>query len=43
MRTVRACASLHDATVILDDRIILRDVSLEVGPGLTVLRGPNGA
>jgi heme exporter protein A len=43
MRTVPTCASLHDATVILDDRIILREVSLEVGPGLTVLRGPNGA
>ena len=43
MRTVEACASLHDATVVIDDRVILRDVSLEIGPGLTVLRGPNGA
>jgi heme exporter protein A len=36
-------ASLHDATVVLDDRLVLRRVSLEIGPGLTVLRGPNGA
>jgi ABC-type multidrug transport system ATPase subunit len=43
MRTVRACASLHDATVILDDRAILRAVDLEIGPGLTLVRGPNGA
>src|SRR5207245_7774516 len=43
MRTVEACASLPDATVVIDDRVILRDVSLEIGPGLTVLRGPNGA
>ncbi len=36
-------ASLHDATVVLDDRAVLRNVSFEVGPGLTLLRGPNGA
>lgn len=36
-------ASLHDATVVLDDRPVLREVSIEVGPGLTLLRGPNGA
>lgn len=36
-------ASLHDATVVLDDRPVLRSVSLEIGPGLTVLRGANGA
>ncbi|HEY6960141.1 MAG TPA: heme ABC exporter ATP-binding protein CcmA [Candidatus Limnocylindria bacterium] len=36
-------ASLHDATVVLDDRPVLREVSLEIGPGLTLLRGPNGA
>jgi heme ABC exporter ATP-binding subunit CcmA len=40
---VGTSASLHDATVVLDDRVILREVSLEVGPGLTILRGPNGA
>jgi heme exporter protein A len=36
-------ASLHDATVVLDDRPVLRNVSVELMPGLTVLRGPNGA
>ncbi len=38
-----SAASLHDATVVLDDRAILRNVSLEIGPGLTILRGDNGA
>jgi heme exporter protein A len=36
-------ASLHDATVVLDDRPVLRSVSIELAPGLTLLRGPNGA
>ena len=36
-------ASLNDATVILDDRPVLRGVTIAVAPGLTVLRGPNGA
>ena len=36
-------ASLHDATVVLDDRAVLRDVTIELGPGLAVLRGLNGA
>jgi heme exporter protein A len=36
-------ASLHDATVVLDDRPVLRGASVEIGPGLTVVRGPNGA
>ena len=36
-------ASLNNVTVVLDDRPILRGVSLEVRPGLTLLRGPNGA
>lgn len=36
-------ASLHDATVVLDDRPVVRDASLEIVPGLTLLRGPNGA
>jgi ABC-type transport system involved in cytochrome c biogenesis ATPase subunit len=40
---VHPSASLHDATVVLDDRPVLRDVSVDVRPGLTVLRGPNGA
>jgi heme ABC exporter ATP-binding subunit CcmA len=43
MRRVQAFASLHDATVVLDDRAILHDVTLELGPGLTLLRGINGA
>lgn len=40
---MRASASLHDATVVLDDRVILREVDLDVVPGLTLVRGPNGA
>jgi heme exporter protein A len=36
-------ASLHDATVVLDDRVILRAVNVAVGPGLTLVRGPNGS
>ena len=36
-------ASLHDATVVLDDHPVLRGVSFEVAPGLTLLQGANGA
>jgi heme exporter protein A len=36
-------ASLRGATVILDDRVVLRAVDLELMPGITVLRGPNGS
>jgi heme exporter protein A len=36
-------ASLHDATVVLDDHPVLRGVSFEVAPGLTLVQGPNGA
>ncbi len=36
-------ASLNDATVVLDDRTILRGISLELAPGLTLLRGQNGS
>jgi len=43
MRTVQSGASLHDATVILDDRVILRAANVVVGPGLTLVRGPNGS
>jgi heme exporter protein A len=43
MRTVQPGASLHDATVVLDDRVILRAVNVAVGPGLTIVRGPNGS
>jgi heme exporter protein A len=38
-----AKASLNDVTVVLDDRTILRGISLALGPGLTLLRGANGA
>lgn len=38
-----AVASLRDATVVLDDRAVLRRASLELVPGITVLRGANGA
>ena len=41
--SLRANASLNDVTVVLDDRTILRGISLELVPGLTILRGPNGA
>src|SRR5207249_3971591 len=43
LRRVPPSASLHDATVVLDDRAVLRNVSLELPPGLTLLRGPNGS
>src|SRR5437870_13619949 len=43
MRTMQSSASLHDATVVLDDRVILRAVNVVVGPGLTLVRGPNGS
>ena len=43
MRAMQSSASLHDATVVLDDRVILRAVTLVVGPGLTLVRGPNGS
>lgn len=43
MRTVQSGASLHDATVVLDDRVILRAVNVAVDPGLTLVRGPNGS
>jgi heme ABC exporter ATP-binding subunit CcmA len=36
-------ASLHDATVVLEDHPVLRGVSFEVAPGLTLVQGPNGA
>ncbi len=36
-------ASLHDATVVLDDRVILRAVSVAIDPGLTLVRGANGS
>jgi heme exporter protein A len=42
-RSLPENASLNDVTVVLDDRTILRGISLELVPGLTLLRGPNGA
>jgi len=41
--SLRANASLNDVTVVLDDRTILRGISLELAPGLVILRGSNGA
>jgi heme exporter protein A len=41
--SLRANASLNDVTVVLDDRTILRGISLELAPGLVILRGPNGS
>ena len=41
--SLQANASLNDVTVVLDDRTILRGISLELAPGLVILRGPNGA
>src|SRR5437870_11999897 len=43
MRTVQSGASLHDATVVLDDRVILRAVTVAIDPGVTLVRGPNGS
>ena len=40
---MQASASLRHITVVLDDRPVLRDVSLDVDEGLTLVRGPNGA
>lgn len=36
-------ATLRGAVVVLDDRTVLRAVDLEIGPGITVVRGQNGA
>lgn len=36
-------ARLIGATVILDDRPVLRAVDIDLRPGVTVLRGPNGS
>ncbi|MBI2773128.1 MAG: heme ABC exporter ATP-binding protein CcmA [Chloroflexi bacterium] len=36
-------ARLDGAVVALGDRVILRGVAIEVLPGITVLRGPNGS
>jgi len=36
-------AALREATVILDDRAVLRRIDLELAAGITVLRGPNGS
>ncbi|MDE3194518.1 MAG: ATP-binding cassette domain-containing protein, partial [Chloroflexota bacterium] len=36
-------ARLVGATVILDDRPVLRAIDMELRPGITVLRGPNGS
>ncbi len=43
MRRVPDNPSLNDVTVVLDDRPVLRGITLELAPGLTLLRGTNGA
>ncbi len=40
---MNSTAVLRGATVILDDRPVLRAFDLCVGPGLTVIRGANGS
>jgi heme exporter protein A len=40
---VNSTAALRGATVVLGDRAILRDLDLEIHPGVTVVRGGNGA
>jgi ABC-type multidrug transport system ATPase subunit len=40
---VRGAVSLRDITVILDDRRILSALTIDLAPGLTLVRGPNGA
>ncbi len=40
---MNSTAALRGATVVLGDRAILRDLDLELVPGITVVRGPNGA
>jgi heme exporter protein A len=41
--TVRPTATLRRATVILGERAVVRDLDLDMVPGVTVLRGPNGS
>lgn len=43
MPSVEDRATLRGAVVVLDDRPVLRGVDLEIGPGITVVRGQNGA
>jgi heme exporter protein A len=40
---VNSTAALRGATVVLGDRAILRGFDLEIRPGVTVVRGPNGS
>jgi ABC-type multidrug transport system ATPase subunit len=40
---VNSTAALRGATVVLGDRAILRDLELEIRPGVTVVRGANGS
>lgn len=40
---VNIAAALRGATIVLDDRAILRGLDLDIGPGLTLLRGSNGS
>jgi heme exporter protein A len=40
---MEANAALRGARVVLDDRVILRDVDLDIAPGIALVRGANGA
>lgn len=40
---VNIAVALRGATIVLDDRAILRELDLDIGPGLTIVRGSNGA
>ncbi len=42
-RSSAPIARLIGATVILDDRPVLRRIDIDLPPGITVLRGPNGS
>lgn len=43
MPVMEASASLRGVTVRLDDREVLRDINLDLEPGLLAVRGVNGA
>lgn len=40
---MNSTAALRGVTVVLGDRAILRDLDLDIAPGVTIVRGPNGA
>ncbi len=40
---MNSTASLRGATVVLGDRAVIRDLDLDLMPGVTVIRGPNAS